>query len=177
MKLRCPVCESRFSLDQFEREAGIKDLLDLAAFFGKNWNLISEYVEMFRAQEWGSVRFKRRLELLKEIRRLFEKCEFNLDRKRYRTDLAKITAAIRVTVDTEKHGFKNHHYLLRVLTDGAERLSAEGLSVKDERAREETRRAPKKRVEPEEQKELVPLGEYLRREGIKSLADKIGRPA
>src|SRR4030042_968276 len=131
MKLSCPVCQSKFTIAEMAHDAALREMVDLAAYFGKNWGLVFDYTECFRQETWGPVREQKRLRLLKEIRTLFEKNEFEIDGKRYRTTWAAIHGALRATVDADKFGFKNHNYLKRVLAGlPHEKLSAEGLTAK-----------------------------------------------
>ena len=141
MKLCCPICQSKYSMADLVHEATKNEMIELASKFGKNWALVFEYTECFRTSQWGSVREQKRLRLLKEIWRLFERNDFEIDGKRYRTDWGKILGAIRVTVDADKFGFKNHNYLKRVLLgEGGDRLSAEGMTAEEEEKREIRRR-------------------------------------
>ena len=174
MKLGCPQCGSKFTIAQAMHEAAMKEMIELAAKFGANWGLVFDYSECFRQETWGSVREQKRLRLLKEIWRLFEKCEFDIDGKRYRTDWTRIIAAIRTVVDADKFGFKNHNYLKRVLLgEKAERLSAEGMTAREESDREAVRREHgAERIEPNG--EHITAQEYKDRKGIRSLTDQIG---
>jgi hypothetical protein len=199
MVLHCPVCHSKYSVDDLIREGIRDDLIDLAAFFGNVWPLVNEYVDCFRAGQWGSVGEKKKVRLLTEIKMLFEKAEFECDGKRYRTDRAAILGALRAVCDTEKYGFKNHNYLKRVLLGsrgqgsgvGAkdfspvqvrrpERVSAEGMTAKEEKERENKRmrRSEDKSPLPPFAKggdEEITGAEYLKRHDISSLLDKVGK--
>lgn len=177
MSLKCPVCRSRFTIAQAVHEKDMDEMVDLAAKFGKNWNLVFDYTECFRDSRWGSVGEKKRLRLLKDIDRLFEKVEFEYDGKRYRTDWVKILAALRVVVDVEKYGFKNHNYLKKVLMgEKAETVSAEGLTAKEEKEREKKVHGSRFTVNSEKtEPERISFAEFKRRNGIKSLTDAIGK--
>lgn len=169
MKLICPVCQSKFSWERAAHEALLKEVIDLASKFGKNWELVSEYLDCFRQEQWGSVGLKKSVRLLKEVWGLFEKNEFSYQGKRYRTDWARINAAMRSVVNADKFGFKNHNYLKRVLMgEGAERVSAEGLTAHEEREREEKRRISHRPTQTDADEEITAI-EHLKRHGLKSL--------
>ena len=182
LKLICPVCHSRYSMAEATHEKAMREMIDLASKFGHNWGLVFDYSECFRAAQWGSVREQKRLRLLKEIWGLFEKSEFEIDHKKYRTDRVCIIAAIRAVVDAEKFGFRNHNYLKRVLITNAERVSAEGLTAKEEAAREKERRRPTvaEAMAGSPSKTNAKAGrqmtgsEYKKSHGIESLVDGIG---
>lgn len=178
MKLGCPICNSKFTLEQLKHEGIMGEMIDLAAKFGKNWNLVYDYTECFRRSQWGSVRLEKRLSLIQETFKLFEKAEFEYESKRYRTDWATIIGALRTVVDQEKFKFTNHNYLKVVLIDQKTtvRLSAEGMSAKDEADRELKRRnrtTDDGRQMTENEKTLTGP-EYKAQLGIKSLVDQIG---
>jgi hypothetical protein len=175
MKLGCPICNSKFTLSEFAREAGMKELIDLAAHLGSSFHLIYSYAECFRDSQWGQVGLEKRIRLIKEIDKLLTTGEFEYDGKRYRTDRTKVLGAIRVTVDAEKYGFRNHNYLKTILLgQKPERLSAEGLSVKEETAREEKRRTGPSFAKASEGGEMTGP-EWKARKGIESLADQVGK--
>jgi len=192
MVLHCPVCHSKYTVDDLIREGIRDDLIDLAAFFGNVWPLVNEYCDCFRASQWGSVGEKKKVRLLTEIKRLFEKAEFEIEGKRYRSDRAAILGALRAVCDAEKFGFKNHNYLKRVLLSGSgktesgrthrsaptgkrpERISAEGLTALEENDREK-RRAQAPGREDNDEGEIVRVDEFMRRKGIKSLIDAVGQ--
>jgi len=171
MKLGCPVCGSKFTIAEARHEAAMKEMIELAAYFGKNWGLVFDYTEGFRREYWGSVREQKRLRLLKEIRTLFDRCEFEIEGKRYRTDGPRIISAIGAVVDADKIGFKNHNYLKRVLLgEKAERVSAEGLTAAEEEHRETKRREHG----AESEEPGMTAKEFKDSHAIESLVDGIG---
>jgi len=186
MVLHCPVCHSKYTVDDLIREGIRNNLIDLAAFFGNVWPLVNEYCDCFRSGQWGSVGEKKKVRLLQELKTLFEKAEFECDGKRYRTDRAAVLGALRAVCDAEKFGFKNHNYLKRVLLGSRadtrpaptgkrpERVSAEGLTALEEKDREK-RRAQAPGREDNEEGEIVRVDEFMRRKGIKSLIDAVGQ--
>lgn len=176
MSLKCPVCHSKFSLSQSIHEENMSELVDLAAKFGKNWELIFSYTECFRPSQFGSVGESKRLRLLKDIDKLFTSTAFEYDCKRYRTDWAKIIGALRIVVDCEKYGFKNHNYLKKVLLgEKAETVSAEGLTAKQEAKREKDRKSPSPPAGEGRGGENITLAEFKKRQDIDKLTDLIGR--
>jgi hypothetical protein len=178
--MRCPVCRSKFSIDDLMRENINDELISLAAFFGKNWALFNEYCDCFRSGQWQQVSEKKKLRLLTELKMLFERCEFEYDGKRYRTDRGRILASIRVVVDAEKFGFKNHNYLKRVMLGGdlvqsdgkncvrPQRVSAEGMTAKEEA---EKLKGQRSKVKGEE----ITGAEFMKRNNLENLIDGIGR--
>lgn len=179
MNFICPVCGSKCDYDQAARDQLMREMIGLAAFFGKDWDLVNEYVDCFRLDQWGQVLSKKRVRLLEEVKRLFIVQTVEVDQKRYRADRTAITGALRSVCDLEKHGFRNHNYLKKVIvTNGAERVSAEGLTAKEERKRSEPQGPDSSIVTrhsslPEERP--MSAAEYKRRQGIKSLAATIGK--
>jgi len=176
MRIACPVCQSKFTIAELMHEAAKDEMIEMASRFGRNWGLVFDYTECFRADQWASVREQKRLRLLQEVWKLFEKNEFEYDGKRFRTTgWAEIIKGLRTVVDAEKYGFKNHNYLKKILLSQAKRLSDEGLTAAEEREREKKRRTSntEHRTSKEERKGLT-AEEFKRLEGIESLVDKIG---
>lgn len=183
-KLICPVCQSMFLLEQAAHEALMWEVVDLAGKFGRNWELVHEYIDTFRQEQFGSVMLKKKVRLLKEIWRLFDTNSFEYQGKRYRTDWARILAGMTVVVNVDKFGFRNHNYLKKVMVAGAERLSVEGLTAREEEKREGKRRSGEagkrgpsyaKASEGREESETMTGPEYKKKKGIESLADSIGK--
>jgi len=172
VKLVCPVCGSKVDMEQATHEELMHELVELAARFGRNWELVHEYVDCFRQEQWGSVTLKKRVRLTKEVWRLFEKNEFEYQGKRYRTDWTGVIAAITEVVNRDKFGFRNHNYLKSIMMKDAERVSAEGLTAKEEREKERQRR--EERGKRKEEKGIS-AEEWKKRQGIESLADMVGR--
>ena len=121
MKGVCPKCGSRFNLDQAVDELR---------------QLVWEYTDCFRQTEFGDVMPKTRWRLLKEIARLFETCTFQVRGKRYRSSRHEIVKAMTAMCNRNVWGIKTHGYLCAILMKTADRLSAEGLSAREEQARE-----------------------------------------
>ena len=140
MKLTCPVCQSKYDLKEVATTAALREMVELASRFGNVWHLVEEYIEAFRVSQWGSVGPKKRVRLLQEVARLWDKCEFDYNGKRYRSDRAQIRAALDTVCNMDKFGFQNHNYLKKVLVNGAKRVSADGLTAQEEQDRESARK-------------------------------------
>lgn len=168
-KLICPVCESRFTLEQAAREELHRELVELASLFGKNWELVHEYTDCFRQAVHGQIRLAKRVRILRGLWRLFERCEFQVRGKGYRTDWPRILEAMTTVVDAEKYGFKNHNYLKQVMVQGAERLGAEGLTAGEEEERERRRAQRPGRTE----KSTDGLQSFKGELGVESLSEHL----
>lgn len=183
--MKCPVCHSKYSIDDLMRENIKDELIELAAFFGKSWTLVMEYCECFRAGQWASVSEKKKLRLFKELKTLFERCEFEYDSKRYRTDKGRILAAIRVVVDAEKYGFRNHNYLKVVMLGGdlqqadgkncvrPQRLSAEGMTASEEK--KQIQDSTFKIQDSPAGEKTGTLSDFLKRKDLEGVAGNVGK--
>lgn len=142
-KIKCPWCDRSFDLDQVEAADLWRERVVLAAGFGKAcWPKVNEYLDAFRARRDGRLTLKRRCALLKDMLKLWESGEFMHDGKRWRVEKAGIMKALDVVNALDKYGFRDHNYLKKVMiTGGAERLSAEGMSAREERTMDEKRQA------------------------------------
>jgi len=177
-KLACPICHSKYTLEEAVVTGAMRELVDLAAEFGPVWKLVEEYTECFRRSQWAGVTFKKKLRLTKEMAALWRTNKFQFEGKRYRADRVAIRAALEVTCNMEKFGFTDHNYLKRVMTNnGAQRLSAEGLTAGEERLKEEGRRRKGKKSDESQvtSDEFVTAAEHKRRHKIKDLAGSIGK--
>ena len=139
MKLTCPKCESSFDMEQAVRELEQTETHDLAAKFGPQWRLVYEYSDCFRQSEFGAVSLTKRLRIFKDIARLFDVPTFKLRGSRYRTSWPDVIRAMTDICNAQKWGFRNHNYLLTILSKTGDRLSAEGLTAREEEEREQTR--------------------------------------
>ena len=155
--LICPVCESRFAWGDVARMA--------------DWGLVNEYVDCFRPSMHSSVTAKRRLRLLQELKRLFLTSSIVYEGRQYRIDKGRVVVAVRAVCDAQKFGFRNHNYLKRVLVSGgAERVSAEGMTARQEARREEDRR------QKTEDSELVTAAEFKKRHpDLAGMAEGVGK--
>jgi len=171
-KLICPYCGGKFRLEEATTEAIYYELGRIDGKFGRHWPAVDEYIDCFAQTEHGTVSIKRRVRIAGEVLKLFENQEFAFEGKRYRISQQEIISTMLEICNAGKWGFRNHNYLKVMLKKSAERVSAEGLTAKEEQAREE-RRAHGTECRVEENKSTV--DDYKRRHGIKSLLDKIGR--
>ena len=182
MKLTCPICQSKYSLEELATTSAMREMIGLAAKFGPTWDLVEEYVTTFRTSRYGGITLTKRLRLLREAARLWEGCEFVYSGKRYRTGHSQIREALNVVCNADKFGFRNHNYLKKVLLDGADRVSAEGMTAAEEREREDNRRLDvgngrdrsvlRREERAGEEDESMTTAEYKTKLG--KLADQIG---
>lgn len=194
--MKCPICHSKFGVDDAIREQVKDEFIEMAAYFGRNgWMFVNEYVDCFRLNRFGSVTEKKRLRLLKELRKLYETCEFEFDKRRYRTDRQSIIGAMRVVADKEMFKFKDHNYLKQILINPfegtpnvtkAQRVSAEGLTADEEGKKEDaalyknrTARAnaeiERNEADAKSKEELLKGVNFMKRNNLDGLLDKVGR--
>jgi len=139
MKLICPKCGSGFEVDEAVKALEHREVRDIAAKLGEHWRIAYEYTDCFRMSEYGDVRPRRRWALLKEIASLFDTGIFQRQGKRYRTNRDEIGKAMATMCNRNIWGVKSHGYLVAILMKTGERISAEGLTAREERGREEGR--------------------------------------
>jgi len=135
MKLICPKCGSRFEMDQAVRELEQSETHDIAAKLGQHWRLVYEYSDCFRQSEYGNVPLTTRLRTFKSIVQLLDTNKFEYRKKWYRTSWHESIKAMTQICNLQKTGFTNNNYLYKMLLGTSDRLSAEGLSAKEEQAR------------------------------------------
>jgi len=140
MQLICPKCGSRFVLEQAVSELEQAETHDIAAKLGVHWHLVYEYSDCFRQSEFGNVPLPRRLRIFKGIARLMETSEFSYRGKRYRTSQHEMIKAMTEICNMQKQGLRNQSYLFAILSKAGERLSAEGMTAREEEEREQGRR-------------------------------------
>jgi hypothetical protein len=126
-------------MEQAVRELEQSETHDIAAKLGQHWRLVFEYSDCFRQSEFGNVSMSKRLRIFKDIARLLDALIFSYRGKRYRTSWHEAIKAMTNICNAQKWGFHNHNYLLSILVKTADRLSIEGLTAKEEAAREEER--------------------------------------
>jgi hypothetical protein len=166
-RLTCPNCGQAYDLDIAEVAQIYDERSGFAARLGAAWKLANEYVDCFRAEKGARVNLKKRVRILAEICTLWEKRSFMYDGKRYRVEEREIIEALRTVCNADKCGFQNHNYLKKVLTGTAQRVSAEGLTAKEENTRHVSRRD----AEPaEEIEDKISLEEAMKRRGLGQLA-------
>jgi len=173
MKLICPHCQSSFSLEEAAKDVMHHEIASLAAKFGPGWQFAQGYVDCFRQSQFGRIRLEKRLLLLKEVWAIIAQERFEFKGHGYRTSHAAMKLGMYRIIKLDKWGLKNHNYLKQVLiTDGAEVLSAEGLTAGEERERERRKaeRGPRN-AEPA----TMTAEEYKRSRGIESLAEGVGK--
>lgn len=166
MKLTCPYCNMKFSIDEAARSEILHNLTQALQVFGAHRDLVWEYTGAFATQYLGPIAPAKRLRIVKELSRLWESGIFQVQGKRYKIDRAGIVVGMTTVCNLEKYNLPNHNYLKKVLRDKAERISAEGLT-----AREETRREEEKKVSRLEDHGKE---EVLSPEGLKKFREKMG---
>ncbi len=140
MKITCPYCERAFDVDQVDDAELWRERAEIAAKLGPAWRIANEYVDCFRQFTTSRVSLKKRVRILWRMVKLWEACEFEYYGKRYRTDKRRIMEALETVCNREKCGFQNDNYLKRVMMQASERVSAQGMTAKEEQDREEKRR-------------------------------------
>jgi hypothetical protein len=155
------------------------ELSEISAQIGSKYPgiylLAWEYADAFRSKKDGAITLQKRLRVFEELASLLEKCVFEYDGKRYRTNLSGIKAALKTVCDADKHGFRNHNYLKKVLLESSERLSAEGLTAKEENNWDRGKR--KEERETGEEKELMgpeALKAFKEKMGVDKVSDLVG---
>ena len=151
------------------------ELAEIGTRLGKHWLLAWEYAEAFRGRRDGTITAAKRLRIFKELAKLFESGIFEYDGKRYRTDPSKIMAALRTVCDADKYNFKNHNYLKKVLLETSERLSAEGLTAREEGRRIEDKKV--RRLEGKDEEWPEGIEDIKTRLGVEKMSDLIGGKA
>lgn len=176
-KIKCPYCQKKFDVDLMDLAQLWQDRAGLAARLGPVWQLANEYLDAFRVKPDGRLTLKRRIRHLGSLAALWEQGLFEVEGKRYRCSQVMIRESMTRVCELEKFGFKNHNYLKRILLKAAGRVSAEGLTAKEERDRDiqkmHTASGQKKTEETAEDKEMT-AAEYLAGVGAGSLTEMIG---
>lgn len=170
-RLTCPYCEHSIDVDMVEMSGLWKEKAELASRLGSTFRLANEYLDSFRAAPDGRLSLKRRVRHLAAIAHLWETEEFEFKGKRFRADRAVIRDALTKVCEAGKFGFENHNYLKAIMVKGAERVSAEGLTAREESKKEEGRREKCEDGRPEDGRE--DKEEFVRR--IKGISANIGR--
>lgn len=177
MKLTCPYCNMKFSIDEAARSETLRNLTQALLGFGKHCDLVWEYTGAFATQHLGPIAPAKRLRIVTDLTRLWETGVFQIQWKRYKIDRAGILAGMLTVCNSEKFGFKNHNYLKRILMADAERVSAEGLTAKDERELEVNKKITRLENEASEEEIMSPEAqtEFKRKLGINKFSDLIGK--
>jgi len=82
-------------------------------------------------------------------------------------------AALRTVCDADKYNFKNHNYLKKVLLESSERLSAEGLTAREEQKGIEGKKD--RRLEGEQDEWPEGIEEIKDRLGVTKMSELIGK--
>ena len=176
MKITCPYCDNKFSFEEAVRVKISRDLGETLQKFGNHKFLAWEYAGAFATKRFGPISAAKRLRILTELFRLWESGIFQIDGKRYKIDRAGIVAGMTTVCNLEKYGLSNHNYLKKVLLDKAERVSAEGLTAREETRREEEKKVS--RLEDHGKEEVLSpegLKQFREKMGVNKLSELIGK--
>lgn len=164
-KVTCPFCAGDFDGEMVEVSELWRERDEIAAALGPLWKLANEYVEAFRKDPKVRMILKKRVRLLGEVRALWERCEFEYEGKRYRTDQRLIRMAMTDVCNRDLINCKNHNYLKSCLVKTASRVSTEGMTAMEENTRHISHRGTE---DAEKGEERIGLDEALRRRGIEA---------
>lgn len=162
MKLTCPHCNSKFTLEESSRTQVLDEMADVAATLGNMWQPALEYTNAFATVRFGIMAPEKRLRIIKEFAKLWQNQVFEYAGKRYRTSGQKIEAAVKTVCDVEKSGFKNHNYLKKILLADAEMVSAEGLTAREENQRDKKRKRARVLDETDAEPQCMDMDEMRR---------------
>ncbi len=123
MKLRCPACGADFNLEEAVRGQVMEELVRVAANFGMDWPLVSEYLDLFRLRRDGALAVKKRLRLLKEVWGMWQTGKFCIGGQWYTVGRQEFRGALAEVNNRELLGLKNHNYLKQVLRAAAQRTA------------------------------------------------------
>jgi len=166
----------KFSIDEAERSETLVNLTQALGMFGEYRPLVWEYTGTFATRPLGPIAPSKRLRIVTELARLWETGIFQVQGKRYKIDRVGIVAGMRTVCDLEKYGFKNHNYLKRILLQRAERVSAEGLTAREEQRREEDKK--ERRLEDQNNEEVLSpegLQAFKKQLGVSKFSELIGK--
>jgi len=168
-QLICPFCGGKFRLEEATTEEIYLTLGRIQGKLDRYWPIIDEYIDCFARSPQGIITIKHRVRRAAEILKLFESQEFEHQGKRYRTNRPEIIKAMTEICNAAKSGFTNHNYLKVILKKSAEKLSAEGVTAREETEREKRRRG-------ESEQEDIGLKEALGRyPKLKNALERFGK--
>jgi len=170
-QLICPFCGGKFRLEEATTEEIYLTLGRIQGKLDRHWPIIDEYIDCFARSPHGIITIKHRVRRAAEILKLFESQEFEHQGKRYRTTRPEIIKAMTEICNAAKSGFTNHNYLKVILKKSAERVSAEGMTAKEEQTSELDRR-----TSGGQRKEDIGLEEALERHPqLKDTLERFGK--
>lgn len=170
-KIRCPYCEATFDLDGMEMAEIFEARAHVAAKLGNVWPLANEYIDSYRQAPNARISLKKRLRHLQEIAWLWEHLQFEYDGRRYRTTREEVRRCLQTVCELEKYGFTNNNYLKKILIGTAQRISAEGMTAKEEQAREDQRREAVEAKAASREEDTMTGAEWLKSQGVSSFSD------
>ena len=119
MKLRCPACGAEIGLGEAGRAAELQALDKAAAAFGKDWGLVTEYLDCFQGKR--EMKLAKRLRLAREVWAMWSAGRFACGGREYRIGREEFREALRATCNQVSAGLTNHNYLKKVLVAAAEK--------------------------------------------------------
>ena len=138
MKLRCPACGADINFDQAEKEAGLESLAKAAAAFGADWELVSEYLDSFRARPGAGLALKKRLRLAREVWAMWAG-KFQFGGQSYQVSREALREGLQQVCNRGLQGLKNHNYLKQILVGRAGQEASQ--AERELKAREDRQRA------------------------------------
>jgi hypothetical protein len=150
VKLRCPACGQDFSLDAAVKDRDLDALVKMAAQFGLDWPLVSEYLDCFRFRRDGALAVKKRLRLAREVGEMWRTCKFSFRGEHFRIGLPELRESLAEICNRELLGLKNHNYLKTILVTAAQKTSQrEERELKEKEGRLRAGEKPEEPAEPE----------------------------
>ena len=145
VKLTCPVCGAEIGLDQAGQAAELMALGRAAAAYGEDWDLVSEYLDLFRARPGGPLLLKKRLRLAREVWELWGG-SLEFDGRSYRISREEVREGLRQVCNRAPQALTNHNYLKKILVGLAQGESRK--AERERRGREESLLAGRGRPAP-----------------------------
>jgi len=143
VKIACPACSARFSLDAGVNDDDARKLSALLAGLPPTVaRPLVQYLALFRPEKTG-LRWSRALAFAVELAPMILSATVVRDRKEYRAPLEAWAAAMQHLVDrpkTVRFPLKSNGYLLEMIASGAERVEAKTEAVREKSKRTPTRK-------------------------------------
>lgn len=146
MKLRCPACGADIDLAAAARDRDLAALVQVAAGFGADWPLVSEYLDDFCLAR--PMRAAKRLRLAREVAAMWADGRFCLGGRWYTVGREEFRQALVAVANRELRGLKNHNYLKQVLRAAAEKTGQR--REREQREKEARLAAGQRPVAPDE---------------------------
>ena len=140
--ISCPFCRERHSLDAALSEGQVRDLIHELLELRGNALGVWCYTTAFRTRPTKDLTTEKRLDLVREVKALFDSKKFKFGGKVYAVTEDQVRQGLRIVIDAEKIGLKNHNYLKQVLIRLVEKVEAREEEREEDRKRQATRRGP-----------------------------------